>query len=89
MRDAHISESRYGHPAIVRAKFIDSLLWGWLSGLRLFVFVVFVFAAAEDLLEEVFLFGCGWCLSGVVWCIAVRRGVVGDGANDWRARAGG
>jgi hypothetical protein len=84
MRDAHISESRYGAP---RAKFIDSLLWGWLSGLRLLVFV-FVFAAAEDLLEEVFLFGCGWRLSGV-WCIAVRRGVVGDGANDWRARAGG
>ena len=52
----------------------------------LFVFAVFVFAAAEDLLEEVFLFGWSGRLIGVggvaVW------GRVGIDANDGRGGVG-
>jgi hypothetical protein len=72
----------------IRAK-AGLLLWRRLLRLRLFAFV---FAATEDLLEEIFLLGLGWRLRGV-GCIAVGRCVGwlpddGSTGRGWRGRGG-
>jgi hypothetical protein len=76
----HLKIEIWGTRFLVTLKMVACVLLGGRSWLRLRLLFVFVFAAAEDLLEEVFLLGGCGVLIGVrgvaVW------GRVGIDAND-------